>query len=202
MFKIFVDGEAGTTGLQIFERLAKRNDLEILKINPELRKDVNERQKMINESDVTFLCLPDAASMESAALCTNPNTRIIDASTAHRVNPAWTYGMPELSAEQREAISKSKRIANPGCHASGFILGVHPLVASGILPKSANLAAYSITRALTFPPTASPVTPAAARSSSPNTKPKKPSATRLVNRRPSWLPPRTRLRSPTSTSPK
>ena len=145
MFKIFVDGEAGTTGLQIFERLAKRNDLEILKINPELRKDVNERQKMINESDVTFLCLPDAASMESAALCTNPNTRIIDASTAHRVNPAWTYGMPELSAEQREAISKSKRIANPGCHASGFILGVHPLVASGILPKSANLAAYSIT---------------------------------------------------------
>jgi len=145
MFKIFVDGEAGTTGLQIFERLAKRNDLDILKINPELRKDVNERQKMINESDVTFLCLPDAASMESAALCTNPNTRIIDASTAHRVNPAWTYGMPELSAEQREAISKSKRIANPGCHASGFILGVHPLVASGILPKSANLAAYSIT---------------------------------------------------------
>ena len=103
MFKIFVDGEAGTTGLQIFERLAKRNDLEILKINPELRKDVNERQKMINESDVTFLCLPDAASMESAALCTNPNTRIIDASTAHRVNPAWTYGMPELSAAQRIA---------------------------------------------------------------------------------------------------
>ena len=189
MFKIFVDGEAGTTGLQIFERLAKRNDLEILKINPELRKDVNERQKMINESDVTFLCLPDAASMESAALCTNPNTRIIDASTAHRVNPAWTYGMPELSAEQREAISKSKRIANPGCHASGFILGVHPLVASS-------------RRAQTLPHIASPVTPAAARSSSPNTKPKRPSATRLVNRRLSWLPPRTRLRSPTSTSPK
>lgn len=145
MFKVFVDGEAGTTGLQIYDRLAKRNDVEVLRINPELRKDVNERQRLINESDVTFLCLPDAAAVESAALCTNPNTCIIDASTAHRVNPDWTYGMPELSAAQREAISKSKRIANPGCHASGFILGVHPLIASGILPKTANLAAYSIT---------------------------------------------------------
>lgn len=145
MFKIFVDGEAGTTGLQIYERLAKRNDVEVLRIDPELRKDVNERQKLINASDVTFLCLPDAAAMESAALCTNPDTCIIDASTAHRVNPDWTYGMPELSAEQRKAISKSKRIANPGCHATGFILGVHPLIASGILPKNLNLAAYSIT---------------------------------------------------------
>ena len=145
MFKVFVDGEAGTTGLQIYERLAKRTDVEVLRISPELRKDINERKRLINESDVTFLCLPDAAAVESAALCENPNTRVIDASTAHRVNPAWTYGMPELSAAQREAIAKSKRIANPGCHASGFILGVYPLVASGILPKSANLAAYSIT---------------------------------------------------------
>ena len=145
MFKVFVDGEAGTTGLQIYERLAKRNDIEVLRISPELRKDINERKRLINESDVTFLCLPDAAAVESAALCENPNTRVIDASTAHRVNPDWTYGMPELSAAQREAIAKSKRIANPGCHASGFILGVHPLVAAGILPKSANLAAYSIT---------------------------------------------------------
>lgn len=145
MFKIFVDGEAGTTGLQIRERLEKRSDLEILKIDPELRKDVNERQRLINASDVTFLCLPDAAAVESAALCTNPNTCVIDASTAHRTNPAWTYGMPELSKAQREAISKAKRIANPGCHASGFILGVYPLVESGILPRTANLAAYSIT---------------------------------------------------------
>ena len=145
MFKIFVDGEAGTTGLQIRERLEKRSDLEILKIDPELRKDVNERQRLINASDVTFLCLPDAAAVESTALCTNPNTCVIDASTAHRTNPAWTYGMPELSKAQREAISKAKRIANPGCHASGFILGVYPLVESGILPRTANLAAYSIT---------------------------------------------------------
>ena len=145
MFKVFVDGEAGTTGLQIYDRLAKRNDIEVLRISQELRKDTAERQRLINESDVTFLCLPDAAAMESAALCTNPDTCIIDASTAHRVNPDWTYGMPELSADQRKAISKAKRIANPGCHATGFILGVHPLVASGILPKSANIAAYSIT---------------------------------------------------------
>ena len=145
MFKVFVDGEAGTTGLQIYERLAKRTDIEVLRIDPELRKDVNERKRLINESDVTFLCLPDAAATESAALCENPNTCVIDASTAHRVNPVWTYGMPELSAAQREAISKSKRIANPGCHASGFILGVYPLVAAGILPKSANVSAYSIT---------------------------------------------------------
>ena len=145
MFKVFVDGEAGTTGLQIYERLAKRTDIEVLRIDPELRKDVNERKRLINESDVTFLCLPDAAATESAALCENPNTCVIDASTAHRVNPAWTYGMPELSVAQREAISKSKRIANPGCHASGFILGVYPLVAAGILPKSANVSAYSIT---------------------------------------------------------
>ncbi len=145
MFKVFVDGEAGTTGLQIYDRLAKRSDIEVLRISQELRKDINERQRLINESDVTFLCLPDAAAIESAALCTNPNTRIIDASTAHRVNPDWTYGMPELSASQREAISKAKRIANPGCHASGFILGAYPLIASGLLPKTANLAAYSIT---------------------------------------------------------
>ncbi|MCF0221324.1 MAG: N-acetyl-gamma-glutamyl-phosphate reductase [Fibrobacter sp.] len=145
MFKVFVDGEAGTTGLQIYDRLAKRTDVEVLRIDPELRKDVNERQRLINESDVTFLCLPDAAAVESAALCTNPDTCIIDASTAHRVNPDWTYGMPELSADQRKAIARAKRIANPGCHATGFILGVHPLIASGILPKSANLAAYSLT---------------------------------------------------------
>lgn len=145
MFKVFVDGEAGTTGLQIFDRLAKRSDIEVLHIDQDKRKDLNARAELINASDVTFLCLPDDAAKESASLCTNPDTRIIDASTAHRVNPDWTYGMPELSASMREAVSKAKRIANPGCHATGFILGVHPLVASGILPKTANLAAYSIT---------------------------------------------------------
>ena len=145
MFKVFVDGEAGTTGLQIYDRLAKRSDIEILRIDPELRKDISERKRLINASDVTFLCLPDAAAIESASLCTNPDTRIIDASTAHRVNPEWTYGMPELSPKVREAISKSKRIANPGCHASGFILGVAPFIQNGLLPRNTHIAAYSIT---------------------------------------------------------
>ncbi|MCK9182353.1 MAG: N-acetyl-gamma-glutamyl-phosphate reductase [Fibrobacteraceae bacterium] len=144
-FRIFVDGEAGTTGLQIYERLAKRDDIELLRIAPELRKDTNERKRIINISDVTFLCLPDAAAEESVALCTNPKTKIIDASTAHRTNPDWVYGLPELSPKFRDAIRRSTRIANPGCHASGFILGVYPLIASGLLKHSADLAAYSIT---------------------------------------------------------
>lgn len=145
MFKIFVDGEAGTTGLQINERLAKRDDVEILHIDPELRKDAAERAKLINASDVTFLCLPDAASKESALLCTNPKTKIIDASTAHRTNPNWAYGLPELSPEFHQKIQTGTRIANPGCHASGFILGVYPLIAAGLLKKSADLATYSLT---------------------------------------------------------
>ena len=113
-FRIFVDGEAGTTGLQINERLAKRDDVELLHIDPELRKDTQERKRLINESDVTFLCLPDAASKESAELCTNPKTKIIDASTAHRTNPAWAYGLSELSPEYRKAVETNVRIANPG----------------------------------------------------------------------------------------
>ena len=145
MFKIFVDGEAGTTGLQIYERLAKRQDVEILRIQPELRKDPAERARLINSSDVTFLCLPDAAAVESAALCTNPKTKIIDASTAHRTNPDWAYGLPELSSDFRKQIESGTRIANPGCHATGFILGVYPLIAAGLLQKSADLATYSLT---------------------------------------------------------
>lgn len=145
MFKVFVDGEAGTTGLQINERLANRDDVELLHIDPELRKDAKERQRLINESDVTFLCLPDAASKESAELCTNPKTKIIDASTAHRTNPAWAYGLSELSPEFRKAVETNTRIANPGCHASGFILGVYPLIAAGLLKKNADLATYSLT---------------------------------------------------------
>ena len=144
-FRVFVDGEAGTTGLQIYERLSKRDDVEILRIAPELRKDAEERKRLMNDSDVTFLCLPDAAATESASLCTNPKTRIIDASTAHRTNPAWAYGLPELSPEFRKAIQKNPRNANPGCHASGFILGVYPLIAAGLLKKNADLATYSLT---------------------------------------------------------
>ena len=126
--KVFIDGKEGTTGIQIFDRLGNRDDLEILKIDEEKRKDLNERKRLINESDITFLCLPDAAAIEAVSLCKNPNTRIIDASTAHRTNPAWDYGFPELSAEHKEKIAKSKRVANPGCYASGFISLVYPLV--------------------------------------------------------------------------
>lgn len=144
-FRVFVDGQEGTTGLQIQERLAKRDDVDVISIDPALRKDIKERQKLINESDVTFLCLPDVAAKESASLCTNPKTRIIDASTAHRTNPSWAYGLPELSEAHRKAIQKSTRIANPGCHATGFILGVYPLIAAHILPTSARLASYSVT---------------------------------------------------------
>lgn len=134
-YKIFIDGKEGTTGLKIFERFATRSDLEILTIDDDKRKDPAEKAKLINASDYTFLCLPDAAALESAQLCTNPNTVIIDASTAHRVNPAWAYGFPELDKSFREKIQKSNRIANPGCYASGSIAILYPLVKSGIMQK-------------------------------------------------------------------
>ncbi|MBQ5998215.1 MAG: N-acetyl-gamma-glutamyl-phosphate reductase, partial [Treponema sp.] len=142
--KVFIDGKEGTTGLKIFERFAKRSDLEILQIDEEKRKDPIEKAKMINASDYTFLCLPDAAAIESAELCTNPNTVIIDASTAHRTNPAWAYGFPELSAEFRRKIESSKRIAVPGCYASGFISLGYPLVQSGILPKDYPVVIHAV----------------------------------------------------------
>jgi N-acetyl-gamma-glutamyl-phosphate reductase len=144
-YKVFVDGQEGTTGLQINEYLAKRSDIELLKIDSDKRKDLAERKRLINESDVTFLCLPDDAAKESVTLVDNPKTCIIDASTAHRVNPAWTFGLPELAKDQREKIRASKRIANPGCHASAFILALRPLVASGLLPVDTQIAANSIT---------------------------------------------------------
>ena len=144
-FKVFVDGQEGTTGLQINEYLAKRADIEVLKIDVDKRKDLGERKRLINASDVTFLCLPDDAARESVALVDNPNTCIIDASTAHRVNPAWTFGLPELEPAQRARIRASKRIANPGCHATAFILALKPLVASGLLPAATQIAANSIT---------------------------------------------------------
>jgi N-acetyl-gamma-glutamyl-phosphate reductase len=144
-YKVFVDGQEGTTGLRINEYLGQRADITLLKIDSDKRKDVAERQRLINESDVTFLCLPDDAAKEAVSLCTNPNTCIIDASTAHRINPEWTFGLPELAKDQREKIRASKRIANPGCHATAFILALRPLVAAGLLPASTQMAANSIT---------------------------------------------------------
>ncbi len=144
-YKVFVDGQEGTTGLQINEYLAKRPDIELLKIDADKRKDVAERKRLINESDVTFLCLPDEAAKESVTLVANPNTCVIDASTAHRVNPAWTFGLPELAKDQRKKIRGSKRIANPGCHASAFILALKPLVAGGLVAVDTQIAANSIT---------------------------------------------------------
>lgn len=143
--KIYIDGQEGTTGLRIFERFAGRDDIEILTIDPALRKDADERKKLINASDITFLCLPDAAAKEAVSFVENDSVRIIDASTAHRVNPDWAYGFPELSAAHREAIAAGKRIANPGCHATGFVSLVYPLVSAGILPKESAVPCFSLT---------------------------------------------------------
>lgn len=144
-YKIFVDGQEGTTGLQINEYLARRADIEVLRIDPEKRKDPAERKRLINASDVTFLCLPDAAAREAVTLVDNPRTCVIDASTAHRVDPTWTFGLPELARDQRAKIRAGKRIANPGCHATAFILALRPLVADGLLPADTQVAANSIT---------------------------------------------------------
>lgn len=144
-YKVFVDGQEGTTGLQINEYLGQRADIELLKIDADKRKDLAERKRLINASDVTFLCLPDDAAKQSASLVDNPNTCIIDASTAHRINPDWVFGLPELCPEQRAKIRASKRIANPGCHATGFILALRPLVAAGLIAVDTQIAANSIT---------------------------------------------------------
>jgi N-acetyl-gamma-glutamyl-phosphate reductase len=143
--KAFVDGQEGTTGLRIHEVLAARSDVEVLRIDAERRKDPAERARLLNAADVAFLCLPDAAAREAAALVTNPRTCLIDASTAHRTVPGWVFGLPELAAGQRDAIRASKRIANPGCHASAFILLLRPLVDAGIAPPGLAVSATSIT---------------------------------------------------------
>ena len=143
--KIYIDGKEGTTGLQIYERLGGREDIELLLIDEAKRKDPAERAKLMNAADVVFLCLPDAAAVEAVGLVTNPATCIIDASTAHRTDPAWTYGFPEMGAEQRSKIAASRRIANPGCHATGFISCVYPLVKAGVIPADFPLTAYSLT---------------------------------------------------------
>ena len=142
--KIFIDGSEGTTGLRIHERFAGRDDIELLPISAELRKDTAERKRLINEADVAFLCLPDAAARESVGLVENENVRIIDTSTAHRTEEGWVYGFPELSAKHREAVRNAKRIAVPGCYATGFITAVYPLTAGGILPKDYPVSAFAM----------------------------------------------------------
>lgn len=142
---VYVDGQEGTTGLRIHDYLAGRSDVELLRIDPERRKDPAERARLLNAADVAFLCLPDAASREAAAMVTNPATCLIDASTAHRTAAGWVYGLPELAAGQRERLRSAKRIANPGCHATAFILLLRPLVDAGLLPAEAAVSATSIT---------------------------------------------------------
>ena len=144
MKKVFIDGSAGTTGLRIRERLENRRDLEFIVIAEELRKNVEARRMALNEADVAFLCLPDAGALDAVALVENPSTVIIDASTAHRVSNGWEYGFPELEG-RRARIASSKRIANPGCHASGFIALVEPLVRAGLVARNEKLCAFSLT---------------------------------------------------------
>ena len=145
MTKVFIDGSAGTTGLRIYERLGSRTDIELLILPEERRKNEDARRRMLNSADIAFLCLPDKAAMEAVSLIDNPDVAVIDTSTAHRVNPDWAYGFAELSSAHRSAIAASKRIANPGCHASGFIASVYPLVAGGIISTDFPLTAYSLT---------------------------------------------------------
>ena len=144
MKRIFIDGSAGTTGLRIRERLAGRADIEVVALPEELRKDASARRAALNDCDVAMLCLPDAAAVEAAAMVENPEVVVIDTSTAHRVADGWEYGFPEL-AGRRERIAKAKRIANPGCHASGFIALVEPLVRAGVIGHDARLSAFSLT---------------------------------------------------------
>ncbi len=144
MKTVFIDGSAGTTGLRIYERLAGRTDLSLIRLPEEKRKDTAARREALNSADIAFLCLPDAAAIEAVSLIENDQTAVIDTSTAHRTNPAWAYGFPELSG-RRAAIAASKRIANPGCHASGFIALVAPLVEAGALSPEIHLSAFSLT---------------------------------------------------------
>ena len=145
--KIFIDGRHGTTGLKIDERLIGRDEVEILSIPEDKRKDSAVKAQYINSADIVFLCLPDAASKESVALLEkgNTHTRFLDASTAHRTNPDWVYGLPELNAGQKERIAKAQKVAVPGCHASGFIMLMHPLVTAGVIPADYSASAHSIT---------------------------------------------------------
>ncbi len=144
-YRVFVDGHEGTTGLRIHEYLAARADIELLVIDSDKRKDAAERKRLLNAADVAFLCLPDAAAKEAVALIDNPNTCVIDASTAHRTQAGWAFGLPELASDQRAKLRATKRIANPGCHASAFILALRPLVDAGLVPVNARISCNSIT---------------------------------------------------------
>ena len=145
MKKVFIDGSAGTTGLRIAERLSTRTDIELIKLTEQRRKDINARKEALNSADIAFLCLPDTASREAVSLIENSQTVVLDTSTAHRTNDGWAYGFPELSEKHREKIKNSKRIAVPGCHASGFIALVYPLIEAGVLPKNSLLSCFSLT---------------------------------------------------------
>lgn len=142
---VYVDGQEGTTGLRIHDMLAGRDDIEVLRIDPERRKDAAERARLLNAADVAFLCLPDAAAREAAAMVRNPDTCIIDASTAHRTAPDWVYGLPELVNGQRDRVRTARRISNPGCHATAFILLVRPLVDAGLVAPDLVVSATSMT---------------------------------------------------------
>src|ERR1700749_112692 len=142
---VYVDGQDGTAGLRIHEMLAARADVELLRIAPELRKDDAERARLLNAADVAFLCLPDDAARAAAKMVTNPKTCLIDASTAHRTDPSWVYGLPELAPGERDALRTAKRIANPGCHATAFILLMRPLVDAGLVAPDAGVTATSLT---------------------------------------------------------
>ncbi len=145
MKRVFIDGSAGTTGLRIAERLESRNDIELIKLSEENRKDTASRKWALNTADIAFLCLPDTAAIEAVSLIENDNTVVLDTSTAHRTNSAWAYGFPELSSSVEEKIRASKRIAVPGCHASGFISLIFPLIERGILSKNVLLSCFSLT---------------------------------------------------------
>jgi len=145
MKKIFIDGSAGTTGLRIAERLEARKDIELIKLSEENRKDTAARKEALNKADIAFLCLPDAAAIEAVSLIENDNTVVLDTSTAHRTNSDWAYGFPELCKYLEEKIKNSKRIAVPGCHASGFISLIYPLVEKGIISKEILLSCFSLT---------------------------------------------------------
>ena len=145
MKKVFIDGAQGTTGLRIHDRLMERNDIELIRLPEELRKDPGAVGEALNQSDIAFLCLPDDAAREAVGMLNNDNTVILDTSTAHRTAPGWAYGFPELSPEHRAAIQSSHRIAVPGCHASGFIALVYPLIKAGVLKPDAELSCFSLT---------------------------------------------------------
>jgi N-acetyl-gamma-glutamyl-phosphate reductase len=145
MFKIFIDGQEGTTGLQIHQRLKDQPDLQLLEIDPQRRKDASARAALLNEADLVITCLPDAAAIEAAALVSNDRTRIVDPSTAHRTAEGWVYGMPELEPGQRDKIRRSRRVSVPGCHATGFVSIVRPLTLRGVVPADYPMVAHSLT---------------------------------------------------------